>query len=128
MATGSPPRACRRVMNEGAMPQRLLLASTGTKDPKTSDTLYVEALAAPFTVNTIPEGTLKAFAEHGTVGAPTPADGGDCEAVLVRFRQPGVDLDALATRLQSEGAAAFVASWHELLGVIASRSGVSMMT
>ena len=119
---------CRRVMNEGAMPQRLLLASTGTKDPKTSDTYYVEALAAPFTVNTIPEGTLKAFAAHGTVGAPTPADGGDCEAVLVRFRQAGVDLDALATRLQSEGAAAFVASWHELLGVIASRSVVSMMT
>jgi transaldolase len=113
---------CRRVMNEGAVPQRLLLASTGTKDPKTSATYYVEALAAPFTVDTMPEGTLKAFAEHGKVGAPTPADGGDCEAVLARFRQAGVDLDALATRLQSEGAALFVASWHELLGVIASRS------
>jgi len=113
---------CRRVMNEGAVPQRLLLASTGTKDPKASDTLYVEALAAPFTVNTMPEGTLKAFAAHGRVGAPTPADGGDCEAVLERLRQAGIDLDALAARLQSEGAASFVASWHELMRVIASKS------
>ncbi|HYN62817.1 MAG TPA: transaldolase [Rubrivivax sp.] len=113
---------CRRVMNEGAVPQRLLLASTGTKDPKASDTLYVEALAAPFTVNTMPEGTLEAFAGHGRVGAPTPADGGDCEAVLARFRQAGIDVDALAARLQSEGAASFVASWHELMRVIASKS------
>jgi transaldolase len=113
---------CRRVMNEGAVPQRLLLASTGTKDPKASDTLYVEALAAPFTVNTLPEGTLKAFANHGRLGVPTPADGGDCEAVLAGVRRSGIDLDALAARLQSEGAAAFVASWHELLGVIASKT------
>jgi transaldolase len=113
---------CRRVMNEGAVPQRLLLASTGTKDPKASDTLYVEALAAPFTVNTMPEGTLEAFAGHGRVGAPTPADGGDCEAVLARFRQAGIDLDALAARLQSEGAASFVASWHELMRVIESKT------
>jgi transaldolase len=94
---------CRRVMNEGATPQRLLLASTGTKDPKASDTLYVEALAAPFTVNTMPEGTLKALAAHGRIATPTPADGGDCEAVLARFRQAGIDLDALAAKLQSEG-------------------------
>jgi transaldolase len=112
----------RRVMNEGAVPQRLLLASTGTKDPKASDTLYVEALAAPFTVNTMPEGTLKALADHGRIGAPTPADGGDCEAVLAGVRQQGIDLDALAARLQQEGAASFVASWHELLGVIASKT------
>jgi transaldolase len=112
----------RRVMNEGAVPQRLLLASTGTKDPKASDTLYVEALAAPFTVNTMPEGTLKALADHGRIGAPTPADGGDCEAVLAGVRQQGIDLDALAARLQKEGAASFVASWHELLGVIASKT------
>ena len=112
----------RRVMNEGAAPQRLLLASTGTKDPKASDTLYVEALAAPFTVNTMPEGTLKAFADHGRAGAPVPADGGDCEAVLAAIRKAGIDLEALAAKLQSDGAAAFVKSWHELLGQIASKS------
>jgi transaldolase len=112
----------RRVLNEGGRPQRLLLASTGTKDPKSSDVLYVEALAAPFTVNTMPEGTLKAFADHGKVGAPTPADGGDCEAVLAQFGQAGIDIDALAARLQVEGAASFVASWNELMGVLAAKS------
>jgi len=111
----------RRVLNAGAPVQRLLLASTGTKDPKAADTLYVEALAAPFTVNTLPEGTLKALADHGRIGAPTPADGGDCEAVLDSVRHHGIDLDALAARLQTEGAASFVTSWHELLGVIASK-------
>ncbi len=112
----------RRVMNEGAAPQRLLLASTGTKDPKASDTLYVEQLAAPFTVNTMPEGTLKAFADHGQAATAVPADGGDCEAVLTAVRKAGIDLDALAAKLQSDGAASFVKSWHELLGVIASKS------
>jgi len=112
----------RRVMNEGAAPQRLLLASTGTKDPKASDTLYVEALAAPFTVNTMPEGTLKAFADHGQAATAVPADGGDCEAVLAAVRKAGIDLDALAAKLQADGAASFVKSWHELLGVIASKS------
>ena len=112
----------RKVMNAGAPVQRLLLASTGTKDKTASDTLYVEALAAPFTVDTIPEATLLAFADHGKVGAPTPADGGDCEAVLAQFRAAGVDLDALAAKLQTDGAASFVASWNELLGVIASKS------
>ena len=112
----------RKVMNAGAPVQRLLLASTGTKDPKAPDTLYDEALAAPFTVDTIPEATLLAFADHGQVGAPTPADGGDCEAVLAQFRAAGIDLDALAAKLQTEGAASFVASWNELLGVIASKS------
>lgn len=112
----------RRVMNEGATPQRLLMASTGTKNPQAPDTLYVEALAAPFTVNTLPEGTLKAFADHGRADAPAPADGGDCEAVLAGVRAAGVDLDALAARLQSDGAAAFVKSWHDLLARIASKS------
>ena len=120
VVTGTP--RYRRVMNAGAQVQRLLLASTGTKDPKARDTLYVEALAAPFTVNTMPEGTLKAFADHGKVGAPTPADGGDCEAVLANIRAAGIDLDALAAQLQTEGAASFVKSWNELLGVIASKS------
>jgi len=113
---------CQRALNEGARPQRLLLASTGTKDPKASDVLYVEALAAPLTINTIPEATLKAFADHGAVGAPMPADGGDCEQVIAAHTAAGVDVAALAARLQEEGAAAFVKSWHELMGVIASKS------
>ena len=112
----------RRVMNAGGRPQRLLMASTGTKDPKASATLYVKALAAPFTVNTLPEATLLAFAEHGDVGAAMPADGGDCEVVLARFAAAGVDIDALAARLQDEGADAFVKSWHELMGVITAKS------
>ena len=111
-----------RIYNEGARPQRLLLASTGTKDPKASDVLYIQALAAPFTVNTMPEDTLKAFAEHGQVGASLPADGGDCERILAEFGKAGVDIDALAARLQDEGAAAFVKSWNELMTVIASKS------
>jgi len=91
----------------GAKPQRLLWASTGTKDPAARDTLYVEALAAPDTVNTIPEKTLLAFAEHGRVGAVLPIDGGYAEAVIEEFRREGVDIDALAARLQREGAEAF---------------------
>ncbi len=113
----------RRVLNAGAQVQRLLMASTGTKDKKASDTLYVEALAAPFTVNTMPEATLKAFADHGRVGEPAPADGGDCEAVLARFRGAGIDLDALAAQLQKDGAASFVKSWQSLLAAIAEKSG-----
>ena len=113
---------CQRVMNAGARPQRLLLASTGTKDPHASDILYVKALAAPFTVDTIPEATLKAFGDHGEVGAPTPADGGDCEAVLAEFGRAGIDIDALAAKLQDEGASSFVASWNELMAVIAGKS------
>jgi transaldolase len=111
-----------RAMNAGARPQRLLLASTGTKDPKASDVLYIKALAAPLTVNTMPEGTLKAFADHGEIGTPMRADGGDCEAVLAEFGKAGVDLGALAAKLQTDGAASFVASWNELMGVIASKS------
>ena len=114
----------RRAMNAGARPQRLLLASTGTKDPKASDVLYVRALAAPLTVNTMPEATLLALAEHGEVGAPMPADGGDSEAVLAQFAKAGIDTAALAARLQDEGASSFAKSWNELMGVIASKSNV----
>ena len=114
----------RRAMNAGARPQRLLLASTGTKDPKASDDLYVRALAAPLTVNTMPEATLLAFAEHGDVGAVMPADGGDSEAVLAQFAKAEIDITALAARLQDEGASSFAKSWNELLGVIASKSNV----
>ena len=106
----------------GAQPQRLLWASTGTKDPAAPDTLYVEALAAPETINTIPEKTLHAFAEHGKVGAALQPDGGYAEAVLQEFRREGVDDEALAQRLQQEGAAAFTASWHALLQRIAHKS------
>jgi transaldolase len=112
----------QRVYNFGARPQRLLWASTGTKDPKASDILYIKALAAPFTVNTMPEGTLKAVAEHGEIGETLPADGGDCEDTLARFVKAGIDLDALATQLQDEGAKSFVNSWNELTDVIASKS------
>ena len=112
----------QRVYNAGARPQRLLWASTGTKDPKASDVLYIKALAAPFTVNTMPEGTLKALADHGDVGELLPADGGDCEQVLAQFGSAGIDVDALAARLQDEGAKSFVASWNELMGVISSKS------
>ena len=112
----------QRTFNAGARPQRLLLASTGTKDPKASDILYVKGLAAPLTVNTMPEGTLKALADHGELGATMTADGGDCEAVLAQFVKAGIDIDALAAKLQDEGASSFVKSWNELMGVIASKS------
>src|SRR6516225_2428929 len=112
----------QRVYNAGARPQRLLWASTGTKDPKASDVLYIKALAAPFTVNTMPEGTLKALADHGEVGPLLPVDGGDCEAVLTEFAEAGIDSDALAAQLQDEGAKSFVNSWNELMTVIASKS------
>jgi len=98
------------------------LASTGTKDPKASDTLYVKALAAPFTVNTMPEATLKALADHGEIGPIMAPDGGNCEKVLERFSQAGVSVDHLAAQLQDEGAKSFVKSWSELLAVIASKS------
>ena len=117
---GSP--RWQRAFNAGARPQRLLWASTGTKDPGASDVLYVKALAAPFTVNTMPEGTLKALADHGVLGGSLPADGGDGEDVVARFTRAGVDVDALANQLQDEGAKAFVNSWHELMEVIARKS------
>jgi transaldolase len=111
----------QRVYNLGARPQRLLWASTGTKDPKASDILYIKSLAAPFTVNTMPEGTLKALAGHTDVGELLPLDGGDCEEALDRFAKAGIDVDGLAAQLQEEGAASFVKSWKDLMGVIASK-------
>jgi transaldolase len=113
-----------RAYNAGARPQRLLWASTGTKDPEASDVLYVQALAAPFTVNTIPEVTLKAFADHGVVGATMSIDGGDADEVLARFAAAGIDVRALAAQLQDEGAKTFVKSWTDLMGVITSKSSV----
>jgi transaldolase len=111
----------QRAANFGARAQRLLWASTGTKDPNAADTLYVKALAAPFSVNTMPEGTLKAFADHGTVGDVLAADGGECEAVLARFAKAGIDVEGLAARLQAEGAASFVESWNDLMDCIRAK-------
>ncbi|MCU1309110.1 MAG: transaldolase [Candidatus Angelobacter sp.] len=119
----SSPR-WQRVYNDGARPQRLLWASTGTKDPKASDILYVQALAAPFTVNTMPEATLKALSNHSELGPILPADGGDCEKVLAQFSKAGVDVEALAVQLQEEGAKSFVKSWNELMAVITSKSAL----
>ena len=106
----------------GARPQRLLWASTGTKDPLASDTLYVEALAAPDTINTMPEKTLRAFAEHGELKGAMTTEGGDTEAVLASFAQARIDVEVLAHKLQSDGAAAFVKSWEEMLERIAGKS------
>jgi transaldolase len=107
---------------QGARLQRLLFASTGTKDPEASDTLYIEAFAAPDTINTMPDKTLKAFADHGKVGEPLPADGGDADQVFQAHRDQGIDTDALALRLQKEGAEAFSKSWTDLLDTIKSES------
>ena len=117
----SSPR-WHRVYNAGVRPQRLLWASTGTKDPHASDVLYIKSLAAPFTVNTMPEGTLKALADHGELSSILPADGGDCEEVLAKFAQAGIDVDALAAQLQDEGAKSFVKSWTDLMSVIGNKS------
>ena len=112
----------RKLAAAGARPQRLLWASTGTKDPNASDTLYVEALAAPDTIDTVPEKTLLAFAQHGTFKGAMAEDGGDAERVLASFAKAGVDTDALAIQLQRDGAQAFVKSWKELLKRIADKS------
>ena len=117
----SSPRR-RKLAAGGARPQRLLWASTGTKDPAAPDTLYVDALAAPDTVNTMPEKTLLAFADHGNVQGELPRDGGDAEAVLAEFARAGVDDAALAAQLQREGALAFDKSWNDLLECLASKS------
>ena len=117
----STPR-WQRIYNLGGRPQRLLWASTGTKDPHVSDVLYIDSLAAPFTVNTMPEATLRALAERSEIGPLLPADGGDCEAVIGEFARAGIDVDALAARLQEEGAASFAKSWNELLGVIEAKT------
>jgi transaldolase len=99
-----------------------LWASTGTKDPKASDILYIKSLAAPFTVNTMPEGTLKALATHTELGELLPADGGNCEEVIAQFTKAGIDVGALGARLQDEGAESFVKSWNDLMAVISSKN------
>src|SRR5437588_10829307 len=111
-----------RAYNAGARPQRLLWASTGPKDPKASDVLYIKSLAAPHSVNTMPEKTLLALADHGEIGAMLPHGGGDAEEILDRFAKAGVDVNALAAELQRDGAAAFVASWKELLACLVDKS------
>jgi len=111
-----------RVFNEGARAQRLLWASTGTKDPNASDVLYIDALASPFTVNTMPEGTLKAYADHGQPGELLPACGGDCEAALGEFSKAGIDVAALAAKLQKDGAKSFVNSWNDLIECIRAKT------
>jgi transaldolase len=111
-----------KLADAGAWPQRLLWASTGTKDPNAPDTLYIEALAAADTINTMPEKTLLAFADHGTLRGELPADGGDAEAVLAEFRRAGIDDAALATRLLDEGVRAFSKSWTSLLDCLADKS------
>jgi transaldolase len=113
-----------RAYNKGARPQRLLWASTGTKDPKASDILYVQSLVAPFTVNTMPDGTLKALAAQSELGSILPADGGNCEEVLTKVSKAGIDVDALANLLQEEGAKSFLKSWNDLMTVIASKSAL----
>jgi transaldolase len=119
---GSP--RWQRVYNAGAYPQRLLWASTGTKDPTVSDILYIKALAAPFTVNTMPEATLKALAHHNELGSILAADGGDCEEVLAQFAKAGIEVDSLANRLQADGAKSFVNSWNELMTVTSSKTAL----
>jgi transaldolase len=116
----SPP--WQRIFNAGARRQRLLWASTGTKDPEASDILYIRALAAPFTVNTMPEATLKAFADHGEISQTLPACARHCDEVLAKFTKAGIDPDGLAAQLQEEGAKSFVKSWNELMECIASKS------
>ena len=116
---GSP--RWQRIYNTGARPQRLLWASTGSKDPLASDVLYIQSLAAPFTVNTMPEGTLKALADHGDIPSLMRADGGNCEDILTQFAAAGIDIHALAGKLQTDAAASFVKSWNELMAVIDSK-------
>ena len=111
----------QELTERGVMPQRLLWASTGTKDPNAPDTLYVEALAAPDTINTLPEATLKSFADHGHLGGNMPCDGGDAEVTLARFKSAGIDIDALAEQLQREGAAQFSRSWRQLIAGIEAK-------
>ncbi len=117
-----------RAYNAGARPQRLLWASTGAKDPKASDVLYVEALAAPFTVNTMPEATLRAFAEHGVIERRTPVGGGGCDEVLAQFQRAGIDVQALSIELQKEGEKLFANSWNDLMSVVGSKCALLKRT
>jgi transaldolase len=115
----------QRINNEGAHGQRLLWASTGTKDPKASDIMYIKALASPFTVNTMPENTLNAFGDHGEVGDVMASDGVESKKTLAEFAKAGIDVGALATKLQDDGAASFVASWKELMGGIDAKTAAA---
>jgi transaldolase len=108
----------QRLANVGARVQRLLWASTSTKDPQLPDTAYIDGLRAPHTINTMPDATLQAFADHGRVGEPIPADGGDADYTLAQFESAGIDVQALAATLQSDGAGNFVKSWEDLLSRI----------
>jgi transaldolase len=112
----------QRAYNFGARQQRLLWASTGTKDPNASDILYIKALASPFTVNTMPEKTLNAFADHGEIGELVAVDGGDSLEVLAQFKKAGINIDELSNTLQDQGAKSFVKSWNELISVIESKT------
>jgi transaldolase len=112
----------QRLESFGARPQRLLFASTSSKDPKAADTMYIAAFAAPNTINTMPDETLHAFADHGAVGAILPANGGDCEKLLEEYPAAGVDVQALGRQLQSDGAKSFVKSWQDLLASIEAKS------
>jgi len=114
----------QRIYNAGGRPQRLLWASTGTKDPQASDILYIKALAAPVTVNAMPESTLKALGDSDGLSEIMPLDGGNCEEVLARFVELGIDLEALAAQLQEEGEKLFVNSWNDLMAVITSKSAI----
>jgi transaldolase len=112
----------QRLESLGARPQRLLFASTGTKDPRSPDTMYISALAAPNTVNTMPGETLNAFADHGAVGSLLSSDGGDCDKVVAEYTSAGINIDALARQLQADGAKAFAKSWHDLLASVDAKS------
>jgi transaldolase len=114
----------QRIYNAGGRPQRLLWASTGTKDPQASDILYIEALAAPVTVNAMPESTLKALGDSDGLSEIMPLDGGNCEDVLARFAELGIDMEALAAQLQEDGEKLFVNSWNDLMAVITSKSAI----
>ena len=111
-----------RLANYGAHPQRVLWASTGTKDPQASDYLYIRALASPHTVNTMPEGTLLKFGEHGTLGRVLSSGGGDAEELIFKMSRLGIDMDALGAQLQKEGAESFVKSWNEMMAVVANKA------
>jgi transaldolase len=114
----------QRIYNAGGRPQRLLWGSTGTKDPQASDILYIKALAAPVTVNTMPEATLRALADSGQLSEIMSADGGNCEEVLAEFAKRGINIDDLAGKLQEDGEKLFVNSWNELMAVITSKSAI----
>lgn len=114
----------QRIYNAGARPQRLLWASTGTRDPAASDVMYIKALTAQFTIITMPESTLAAVADHGEITTLLRADGGTCEETLAQFSAAGFDLYALAARLQEEGTRSFVRSWNQLMTFLAARTAM----